>query len=526
MRADLEWANVACLGRAAGERFGDSEAIVDGETRLSFAEVAARGDEAARAFVAAGVEPGDRVAFWAPNCHEWVTALLGVHQAGGVLVPLNTRLRGTEAADVLRRSASKLLCTVTGFLGNDYLGMLAAHDLPGLAPPVVLRGDAPSGSVSWSEFCGRASAVSAAEIESRTAALGPDDLSDVIFTSGTTGAPKGVVTTHGQTLRAYGEWAEIVGLESGDRYLMVNPMFHTFGYKAGIVASLLRGATMVPLPVFDARQVLERVEAERVTVLPGPPTLYQSLLADPALAATDRGSLRLAVTGAASIPLDLVRKMGDEIGFETVLTAYGLTEASGYVTAARRGDPLETIAATSGRAISDVEVRVVDAAGAEVEEGSAGEIRCRGYNVMRGYLDDPEETARAVDKDGWLHTGDIGVMDAGGNVRVTDRLKDMFIVGGFNAYPAEIEGLLRLHPGVAQVAVVGIPDERLGEVGVAFVVPSAGAQLDPQELVAWSRQTMANFKAPRQVHVVEALPLNPSGKVLKFELRELALGSS
>jgi acyl-CoA synthetase (AMP-forming)/AMP-acid ligase II len=521
VRADLDWGTVARLGRSLADRLGDGEAVVDGSTRLSWAQLGAAGEAAARAFVAAGVAPGDRVSIWAPNSAGWVVALLGVHQAGAVLVPLNTRLRGAEAADILRRSRARLLLTVSGFLGNDYVGMLAGHDLPDLAPPVVLRGEAPAGAVAWADFLAAGAGVDPAEVAARVARLSPEDPSDVIFTSGTTGAPKGVVATHAQTLRAYGEWASIVGLERGDRYLMANPMFHTFGYKAGIVASMLVGATMVPLPVFDADAVLAAVAAEGITVMPGPPTLYQTLLAHPGLAGADLSTLRLAVTGAASIPLDLVRRMGEELGIATVLTAYGLTEATGFVTACRRGDPAEIVAGTSGRAISDVEVRVVDGAGEPAPAGTAGEIVTRGYHVMHGYLDDPAETARAIDAEGWLHTGDIGVMDGAGNLRVTDRLKDMFIVGGFNAYPAEIESLLCQHPEVAQAAVVGVPDGRLGEVGVAFVV--AAGDLDVTSLLAWAREHMANYKVPRQVHVLEALPLNASGKVLKYELRRRAL---
>jgi acyl-CoA synthetase (AMP-forming)/AMP-acid ligase II len=365
-------------------------------------------------------------------------------------------------------------------------------------------------------------AVEPVDIARRVARLRGEEVADVIFTSGTTGAPKGVVSTHSQTLRAYSEWASIVGLREGDRYLMVNPMFHTFGYKAGIVASLMAGATMVPVASFDVEAVLQTLARERITVLPGPPTLYQSLLAHPRLGEVERSRLRLAVTGAAAIPVELVRRMQADLGFETVLTAYGLTEATGFVTACRRGDDPGTIATTSGRAIDGVEVRVVDEAGAEVARGEAGEIVCRGYNVMRGYFEDEEQTAAVIDADGWLHTGDVGVMDAGGNIAVTDRKKDMFIVGGFNAYPAEIEGLLLAHPGVGQVAVVGVPDERLGEVGVAFVVPSPGQSPSPVEIIEWARDVMANFKAPRRVVIVEALPLNASGKVLKSELRRRA----
>jgi acyl-CoA synthetase (AMP-forming)/AMP-acid ligase II len=252
-------------------------------------------------------------------------------------------------------------------------------------------------------------------------------------------------------------------------------------------------------------------------VLPGPPTLYQSILDHPRRAEHDLSSLRLAVTGAAVVPVELILRMRSELTFSTVLTAYGLTESTGTVTMCRRGDAPETIAETSGRAIPGLEVRVVDDAGVECRRGEPGEIVVRGYTVVRGYFEDPEATAEAIDAQGWLHTGDIGVMDEAGNVRITDRKKDMFIVGGFNAYPAEIEGALLRHPSVSQVAVVGVPDERMGEVGCAFVVPRPGVASTglAGELVAWARDQMANYKVPRRVEVVEALPTNASGKVLK-----------
>jgi len=352
----------------------------------------------------------------------------------------------------------------------------------------------------------------------------PEDTSDLIFTSGTTGRPKGAATTHGQSLRTFGTWSSIVGLRAGDRYLVVNPFFHTFGYKAGILACLMAGATVVPEPVFDAGAVMARIAAERITVLPGPPTLYQSLLADPRRAEYDLSSLRLGVTGAAVVPVELVHAMSHELGFDTVLTAYGLTESCGTVTMCRRGDPADVVARTSGRAIPGLEVRAV-AEGRPVPVGEPGEVVVRGYTVMSGYWGDEEATAEAIDAEGWLHTGDIGVMDEAGNVTITDRVKDMYVVGGFNAYPAEIEAVLRGHDAVAQVAVIGVPDERLGEVGCAYVVPTPDAAAgDPDELaraiIGWSRQAMANYKVPRSVVLVDELPVNASGKVLKRELRE------
>jgi acyl-CoA synthetase (AMP-forming)/AMP-acid ligase II len=276
--------------------------------------------------------------------------------------------------------------------------------------------------------------------------------------------------------------------------------------------------------VFDVPAVLDLIDRERITVLPGPPTLYQSILDSPDRSGCDLGTLRLIVTGAAIVPVVLIERLRDELDVETVLTAYGLTEATGTVSMCRRGDGPRTIAATSGRAIPDTELQVVDANGVPVPVGEPGEVVVRGYNVMVGYFEDPAATAEAIDTDGWLHTGDIGTLDADGNVCITDRLKDMYVVGGFNAYPAEIEQVLATHPGVAESAVIGVPDARLGEVGRAFVVARPGASLDPTEVVAWCRERMANYKAPRTVVVVDVLPRNASGKVLKFELRQLAGG--
>ncbi len=542
-RGDLLWGSVPGLVAAAAERYGHAEAVADGSVRLSFGQLVDQSIGVTRGLMAAGIEPGDRIALWAPNSAGWMLAALGTLGAGATLVPLNTRFKGPEAAYVLRRSRARLLFTVGNFLGVDYPVMLRDEEVPALERMVLLGAGAGQGSEAtstdevpvfeWGEFLQGADGVvegegavvgvpvSEHDARNRWQAVGGGDLSDLIFTSGTTGAPKGVMATHAQSLRTFGAWSQIVGLAPGDRYLVVNPFFHTFGYKAGILACLMRGATVVPVDVFDAGRVLETIEAERITVLPGPPTLYRSLLDHPDRRRRDLSSLRLAVTGAAVVPVDLVISMRDELAFSTVLTAYGLTESTGTVTMCRRGDPPETIASTSGRAIPGLEVRVVGDAGTVVPAGTPGEVVVRGYTVTAGYVEDPEATAEAIDAEGWLHTGDIGVMDRAGNLRITDRKKDMFIVGGFNVYPAEVEQVLLRHPDVAQVAVVGVPDERLGEVGRAFVVPRPGAdalQLS-QTLLGWGAEQMANYKVPRSLRLVEGLPTNASGKVLKTQLR-------
>ncbi len=518
---DLPTTIPALLERAAG-LFGEREGLVEADRRLTFAELAAEVDVAARALVASGVEPGDRVGIWGPNIGEWVVAALAVHRVGGVVVTLNTRFKGAEAGHVLRTSGASMLFTVTDFLGADYVALLDGVEGLTLRETVVMRGPG-GGATPWADFMGRASKVEPAVSAARAAAVVPGDPCDILFTSGTTGAPKGAVLAHGASVRAFDAWSSVVGLRPGDRYLVVNPFFHSFGLKAGILAALIKGATIVPQLTFDVPEVMRRIPEERITMLPGPPTIYQTILNAPDLAEHDLSSLRLAVTGAAAIPVELIRRMRDDLGFETVVTGYGLTEATGIATMCRHTDSAETIATTSGRAIPGVEVVVVGETGSPLPPGEPGEVLVRGYNLMLGYYGDDEATEKAIDADGWLHTGDVGVLDAAGNLRITDRLKDMFIVGGFNAYPAEIENTISEHPGVAQVAVVGVPDERMGEVGVAFVIPRTGAGIDPGELIAWCRERMANYKVPRRVEVVDSLPTNAGGKVLKYELRARAV---
>lgn len=537
IRGDLRWRSIPGLLRDAAAVHGDREALVDvapddehprRSIRLGFDELLRRADRVAAALVAAGVQPGDRVAIWAPNIWEWPVVQLGLHSAGAVLVPLNTRYKGTEAAHILRASGARVLFCVEGFLGNRYVSMLRdATDglaaLPQLDAIVVLRGDLPEGTVGVDDFLAGGGSVDPADVDARVDALGPDDLSDILFTSGTTGAPKGVMCTHGQVLRGYADWAGVVGLRADDRYLVINPFFHAFGYKAGIIAALTVGATLVPEAVFDVPAAMASIAAERISMIPGPPSLYQAILNHPSFDPAALSTLRLAVTGAAVVPHQLIADMRDVLGFETVITGYGLTESCGIAAMCRHDDDVDTIAGFSGRAIPGVELRTVDASGVTTEPMQPGELLVRGYNVMKGYFEDPERTAETVDADGWLHTGDVAVMDERGYVRITDRTKDMFIVNGFNVYPAEVETLLLDHPAIAQVAVVGVPDERVGEVGVAFAVAAPGAELVPGEVREWAKGHMANFKVPSRVEVVDALPLNASGKVLKFELRERAL---
>jgi HIP---CoA ligase len=548
----------AAVARAARE-FGDAPALAEpGGPRFSYRELHQRVTTVARALIAEGVAPGDRVAIWSPNTHHWVLGALGALHAGATLVPVSTRFTGHEALDVISRSGARALIVAGPFLGTDRLAALRAADDaqrmtagPGLDRLSLIvqipieagpAGAAGEGALGWGELLERAATVPASVATERAGTVSPGDVSDILFTSGTTGRSKGAMTAHRQSLAVARAWAECGCLSGADRYLVVNPFFHSFGFKAGILACLVSGAALVPQLVYDAGRAMALVEAERITVFPGPPTIYQTILDHPDRGAHDLSSLRLAVTGAATVPVALVERMRRELSFRSVLTAYGLTEAV-VATMCRPGDDPRTVAHTSGRATAGFEVRIAAPAGRaavsngpeavsdgpeavsdgpEAAPGETGEILLRGPNLMLGYYGDEEATRAAIDADGWLHTGDVGRLGPDGYLTITDRLKDMYICGGFNVYPAEVEQVLARLDGVAESAVIGTADARLGEVGRAYVVTRPGHALDAGEVLAFCRERLANYKVPRQVVFRDGLPRNPAGKVLKRLLREEA----
>jgi acyl-CoA synthetase (AMP-forming)/AMP-acid ligase II len=507
---------IPAVAAAAAAKFRTAPALIENGEIWSFERLYRTARGVASAFISSGTTRGQTVAIWAPNRYEWILAALGAQMAGAAIIPLNTRLKGREAGDILRRSHARMLFCPGTFLGTHYPTLLEQESLPELTARVVFDDEGPGG---WNAFVELGRGPDDPAIDAAIARLSPDDLSDIIFTAGTTGTPKGVLSTHSQAIGLFQSWSDTVTLRTGDRYLIVNPFFHTFGYKAGWVACLLQGATIVPMSVFDAAEAARLIVRERITFLPGPPTLFQSLLAEQARCMTELRSLRVAVTGSATVPPALVKRMQTELGIKTVVTGYGMTEC-GAITMCRAGDSLERIVQTCGRAMPGLQIKCIAEDGHESAAGEVGEILVRGYGVMKGYLDDPVATAEAIDPDGWLHTGDVGCLDSDGYLRITDRKKDLYITGGFNCYPAEIEKLLCEHPAVEAAAVIGIPDERLGEVGKAFVVLRPGQKLTAPELIGWAREHMANYKVPRQIELRGELPRNAAGKVLRTELRK------
>jgi HIP---CoA ligase len=508
--------------RATAARHAGLDAIVDGDVRLSYGELDRAVLDVARALLSMGVAPGDRVAIWAQNCWQWCVATLGIAAAGAVTVPINTRFRGREAAQLIGDSRPVALFTTTGFLGTDYPSMLRA-----VAPEhaalttIVMSGEVGPGDLSWSEFLSGGAGVADHEALARLEAIGPDDVSDIMYTSGTTGFPKGVVQTHGKNLQAMGALAATLDLGPGDRNLTIAPLFAQFGLRGGIYMDVIVGAATVVDAVFDGGRIIDLIERERITLLPGPPTILKALLS-PATVGRDISSLRLALTGSTVIPEEMVIELLDRKVFAHVVQGWGLTEACGIVSLTSLTDPPSRISTSAGKVVDHLQVKVVDSEGVTVPTGTIGELLVRGSTVMNGYLGDEAHTAQAIDADGWLHTGDLGSVDAEGYLKITGRTKDMVVVGGFNVYAAELEAAIRAHDAVREVAVVGMPDERLGEVVAAFIVAEPGEPLDTTALTTWCRSELANHKVPRAIVTLDELPLNSSLKVDKPLLRERA----
>jgi acyl-CoA synthetase (AMP-forming)/AMP-acid ligase II len=499
------------------DRYADQLAIQDDGCSWTFAELRGHVLDAVAGFMAWGVQPGDRVGLCASNSARWIVTALGIQGAGGIVVPLNTRFMGSELRHVLDKSGAARIASEDAELRRERIRE-AGGDVPEQTWLALDHENA------WAAFIAAGAAVSQTDVLARIAGIQADDVSDILFTSGTTGFPKGVVFTHGQSLRAYGEVGAAFGYGATDRFLLIPPFFHALGYKSGWFAGFLHGSAALPERRFDAEHMMDRIERDRATMMIGPPTIFAELLRQARTGEKDFSSLRLIIPASTNVPPQLVRRMGEELGL-TVLTGYGITEASAIVTYTRAGEDLDLVADSTGRPASGVEVVIVDDEDQPLPPGQEGNVLVGGYTVMTGYWNDPVGTAAAITADGRLRTGDIGSVDEHGYVRITGRKKDMIIVGGFNVYPAEVERLLCENPLIAEVAVVNAADERLGEVPFAFVVPVPGATLEPDEMLAWAKTHMANFKVPRHVELVDSLPKNSSMKVMRDELRDRAATS-
>ena len=510
-------------------RFPDREAVVFKGERVSYTDLKRRVDDFARGLLGLGLGPGDHVVLWMPNCVEWSVANLAIAKIGAVTVTCNSRYKALELDYVLRQSEARALIMVDRFAAAsiDYLAILDEVRAGGRGPAalrqVIVLGDRrPADAVGFAEIerAGRTGGSALDAIAAR-----PESAAAMLYTSGTTGEPKGCLLSHGNVYWKCRVYVDLHRWTSEDRYLVPVPYFHIFGSMGGIAANCLVGSTQVVMDVFDPLEAMRLIEAERVTIFSGVPTMFISILGHPAFGRHDLRSLRTGSIGAAPVPVEIMRRIIDPergLGMDA-LVVYGLTEATGGTHWTRPGDPIDKRVSTVGLRTSEIEDRVVDpATGAEVAPGVEGELSIKGPTLMLGYYDKPEATAQKI-RDGWLHTGDMAIKDADGYVRITGRLTDMIIVGGFNTYPAEIEDFFLRHPKVLDVSIVGVPDPIMGEVVMAFVIPREGAVLTAEEVVAFARGKIANFKVPRHVEIVDRFPLTGSGKVQKFKQKAYAV---
>lgn len=520
------------------EANAETEALVYPELglRYTYPEFRRICDQAAKGLMKLGVKKGEHIAIWATNVPEWVITQFGSSKMGAVMVTVNTNYKTVELEYVLKQSDSTTLLVIQGTKSSDYIsmvyelcpelyhsrpGQLKSKRLPFLKNVIFIGEERHPGMFSWSDLVDMGREVTDEELATRQASLKPDDVINMQYTSGTTGFPKGVMLTHHNLIGNARSLAECLAFTNKDRLCIPVPFFHCFGCVLGTMTCMVSGATMVPLTVFNPVKVLEAIEKERCTAVHGVPTMFIMELEEMEKASFDTSSLRTGIMAGSPCPIEVMKKVVDKMGMREITITYGQTEASPGITMTRTDDPLELRVATVGRALPNVEVKIVDAeTGREVPRGVQGELCSRGYNTMKGYYKMPEATAGAIDKDGWLHTGDLAVMDENGYCRITGRLKDMIIRGGENIYPREIEEYLYTHPKIKDVQVVGVPSEKYGEEVMAFVQLKPGQTITAQEVQDYCRNKIANYKIPRYVEVVESYPTTASGKIQKYKLRE------
>jgi fatty-acyl-CoA synthase len=520
--------DVPLLGLTIGElisrrahELDDAEALVDVPSgrRWTYRDLDDAVNRVASGLLGMGIAVGDRVGIWAPNCPEWLFLQLATARVGAVLVTINPAYRSHEVRYVLEQSSVRLLVSASSFKTSDYRAMVAeVHgDCPNLADVIFLDDD------SWAQLASHD--IDAADLAARATQLDIDDAINIQYTSGTTGFPKGATLSHHNILNNGFFVGHLLGYTAADRVCVPVPFYHCFGMVMGNLGALSNGATVViPAPGFDPSATLRAVQEERCTSLYGVPTMFIAELALPEFADYDLGSLRTGIMAGSPCPVEVMKRVQAEMHMAEVTIMYGMTETSPVSTMTRRDDDLEHRVSTVGTVMPHVEVKIVDPdSRAIVPTGTPGELCTRGYSVMLGYWDDPEQTAAVIDDAGWMHTGDIAAMDDDGYVAVVGRIKDMVIRGGENVYPREIEEFLYGHPSIADVQVVGVPDDRYGEELMAWVQLRPGSSLTLDDLRAHCAGKLAHFKVPRYLHVVDEFPMTVTGKVRKVEMRERAI---
>ncbi|TCS94744.1 AMP-binding protein [Hazenella coriacea] len=518
---------------------GDQEAVVYPEfenVRLTYRQFQEVCNQTAKGLMRLGLEPGHHLSIWATNQPEWLITQFATGKMGAVLVTVNTNYRTRELEYLLRQSDTETLILMEQVRGTSYLDMLLEicpelnHCLPGqlqssrlprLKNVILLGEKRHSGMFLWEDILEMGKEVSDEELKQRQRSLSPDQVINMQYTSGTTGFPKGVMLTHRNIVNNGRNIAECMKLTSQDRLCIPVPFFHCFGCVLGTMACVSVGATMVPLTMFDPEKVLKAVEQEKCTGLHGVPTMFISELNHSQFEHTRFDTLRTGIMAGSNCPIEVMRRVTDQMGIKELTIAYGQTESSPVITQTRTDDPIEIRVSTVGKRLPEVEVKILDPqTGEELPPGEQGELCTRGYHVMKGYYNMPEATAEAIDSEGWLHTGDLAVMDEQGYFRITGRLKDMIIRGGENIYPREIEEFIYTHPKVLDVQVVGIPDEKYGEISIAFVRKKEGVNISEEEIKSYCKGQIAKYKIPTQVIFVDQYPMTASGKIQKYRLRE------
>jgi fatty-acyl-CoA synthase len=522
-------------------RFPDTDGLVypDRGLRLSYREFDALCDRVAKGLLKLGIKKGEHVAIWATNVPEWVILQFATAKIGAVLVTINTSYKTAELEYILEQSDATTLFLVKGFKDTDYVqtlgevvpelaksspGALQTAKLPFLKHVVFLGGGAPAGMRAFAELEEMGKSVSDAELAAVKASLNCFEVINMQYTSGTTGFPKGVMLTHHNILNNGFNIGECMKFTERDRLCIPVPFFHCFGCVLAVLACVTHGTTMVPVETFNPEAVLKAIEAEKCTAVHGVPTMFIAELEHPNFAKYDLTSLRTGIMAGSNCPIEVMKRVIRDMHASEITIAYGQTESSPVITQTRTDDPIELRVATVGRVLPNVEMKIVDIeTGATLPPGKQGELCTRGYLVMKGYYKMPEETAKAIDPDGWLHTGDLAVMDENGYTKITGRIKNMIIRGGENIYPREIEEFLYTHPKISDVQIYGVPDRKYGEQVMAAIIVKKGETLSEEEVKEFCRGKIANYKVPHYVKFVDEYPMTASGKIQKFKLRDLAI---
>jgi len=528
------------LDRDGQPRATDEQAASNPCYRLTFRQLDEEVDRVARGLLALGIEAGDKVAVWATNWPEWVLLQFATARIGSVLVTVNPAYRSSELSYVLKQSDTTALFLIDRFRRSDYFALLAeavpglatsksgdshSADYPRLKHVVSMTTAQADGIETWEAFLERGKAVDPAMLAARESELDPGESINIQYTSGTTGFPKGATLTHRNILLNAYYIGDCQQISADDRICVPVPFYHCFGCVLGVLCAAVYGAALiVPAEHFDAQATLDAIESERATSIYGVPTMFIALLEHPTFAGRDLSSLRTGIMAGSPCPIEIMRRVVDDLGARDVTIAYGLTEASPVITQTRTDDPLELRVQTVGRPIPGIDVRIVDpATGKVLGDEEQGELCVRGHVVMQGYYNMPEQTAATIDPAGWLHSGDLAVRMPNGYYRITGRIKEMICRGGENIYPREIEEFLYTHPAVEDVAVVGIPDEKYVEEVAAWIKLKEGASATEDEIRQFCIDKLAHYKVPRHVRFVEEFPQTVTGKIQKFRIREIMI---